>query len=151
MSKGHRGQRRRARRAGTQREDDRARAIRQALHRLPGIHATGEPPPRIVLTLRDRVMQAWADRGSRACEHLRRSDQPAHLLAWAPDMLRCVGCVHALEESVIGTDEDHTCDYCRRMADHLLPAVGPLWGAILVSAACGGCLAEITAAGWAVR
>lgn len=51
------------------------------------------------------------------CRHLPKGslgDEPAFWVAWDPGMLRCFACIAANLQRLNGTDEDATCDYCRR-------------------------------------
>lgn len=76
----------------------------------------------------------------RVCRHLRRSGlQPAWLLAWAPQRLRCGHCAYAVMRKVTGTIEDRTCDGCRAVDVDLTPIMGAAGPVIVVLGLCEPC------------
>ena len=64
------------------------------------------------------------------CPHLSpAAPQPTFWSAWDPGWVRCGRCIGPEADAIKGTDEEHRCDYCRRVSDRihhaavLLPAI----------------------------
>lgn len=55
------------------------------------------------------------------CSHLSwTGPQPAFWAPYGPGLIRCAGCLKALERRLKGTNQDYTCDVCRKFSR-------PLW------------------------
>lgn len=109
------------------------------------VHGLATPPSWARATTR-----SWTAAGSPRCRHLRKAaaPQPIWLLAWAPT-LRCTACMLVDQLHVKGTQEDGTCDGCRRYVGTVWPTAATSGNLTVYAGLCDDCHRTDAAAGGA--
>lgn len=79
------------------------------------LHKTGELPADLDAMadlLADEAFVKWVSGGTKTCPHLRRGPQPTVLFVWHAEEALCLQCATLLDLSIVGTDQNVTCDCC---------------------------------------
>ena len=86
-----------------------------------------------------RLARAVTTGTARRCPHLGTAPAVAHAAVWDPGHLTCPHCTHHLAPD---TEEDTTCDRCRRHGDPIHPGAIALGPILLTFGLCPRCLSR---------